>query len=40
MAVPLFLRPDGFTLQLDFGSGLTPFYAYLVGGNWAADAEI
>lgn len=40
MAVPLFLRPDGFTLQLDFGSGLTPFYAYPVGGNWAADAEI
>jgi hypothetical protein len=40
VTVPLFVSPDAFTVQLDFGSGLTPFYAYLVGGNWTADAEI
>ncbi|OBU47969.1 hypothetical protein A9K69_20555 [Stenotrophomonas maltophilia] len=29
-----------FHVNLNFGSGLTTFYSYLLGGHWTADAEI
>lgn len=34
------INQDGWSGDIDYGSGITPGYSYLARGNWAADCEL